>query len=55
MIDYKTLLLKYIEIVGYAEGISFISEKYRIQGLFTNEEWEELERLDKHGLCSEPS
>lgn len=55
MIDYKTLLLKYIELVGYNEGISFISKRYKPDNLFTDEEWNELERLDEDGLCSKPS
>jgi len=54
--DYKVLLLKYIQLVGEAEGVSFINKRYKPPKLFTKEEWEELERLDKiDGIRSEPT
>lgn len=47
MIDYRELLMKYIDHVGECEGITFISDYHRPRaGLFTTEEWEELRRLD---------
>lgn len=55
--DYRLLLLKYINHVGYCEGISFIeNHEYELEsnGL-TKEEVAELLKLDKEsldGLCS---
>lgn len=42
--NYKRILMLYIEHVGYVEGSTFIN--YHIDGL-TEEEMEELRRLDK--------
>lgn len=43
--DYRELLMKYIEHVGEEEGITFINRQPR-EGLFSDEEWAELERLE---------
>jgi hypothetical protein len=43
--DYRELLMKYIEHIGEEEGITFIHGQPR-EGLFTPEEWAELKRLD---------
>lgn len=52
-IDYEELLKKYMDHVGQCEGTTFI-EGYRNGSgygesdiVFTDEEWEELERLDR--------
>ena len=44
MIDYKQLLLKYIDLIGDAEGISYIENIFRTP-IITDEEWEELVKL----------
>lgn len=41
MIDWQLLLLKYIDLVGEAEGIDFISHSYRTKR-FSDEEWAAL-------------
>ena len=47
VIDYRELLMKYIEHVGECEGVTFMSKCHEPRtGLFTTEEWEELQRLD---------
>jgi hypothetical protein len=43
--NYRLLLLKYIAFVGDVEGTDFISESNRSMGVFTDEEWMELELL----------
>lgn len=47
-VDYRALLLKYIEHVGDCEGTTFLSHFSRDDSevIFSNEEWLELERLD---------
>lgn len=40
--DYRVLLKKYIEHVGFHEGIDYIAPRYEDQKLFTKEEWSEL-------------
>lgn len=49
-IDYREILKKYIEHVGWLEGITFISDSYRHSSsafdiVFTDEEWGVLEDL----------
>jgi hypothetical protein len=46
-LDYRALLVRYIDHVGQCEGTVFLSSTYRgIGGVpFTDEEWAELERL----------
>lgn len=55
--DYKALLIKYIQHVGECEGVTFISERYR--GLpypgFTDEEFNELQVLDRGEDTAESS
>lgn len=45
MMDYRTLLLKYIVFVGEEEGTDFIQEWRRPPGEFFDDEWIELELL----------
>ena len=47
-IDYRLLLIKYIDHVGYHEGISYIGDKYG-SDVFSPEEWEELKYLNLVG------
>ncbi len=48
MIDYKDLLIKYINHVGMNEGVSFLDHRYYFgQSYFSDDEWEELQILDK--------
>lgn len=52
MIDYRRLLLLYINHVGECEGIDFISESQRLVSAahgtkFTDEEWNELVKLKR--------
>jgi hypothetical protein len=47
--DYRALLLKYINHVGECEGVTFIADHHRRPDLFTDEEWAELCRLDDDG------
>ena len=50
--DYRTLLVKYINHVGLCEGVSFI-EYYEYDLAYnglTKEEIEELKKLDKESL-----
>lgn len=42
--DYRDLLLKYINHVGEEEGTTFLS--WDRHDHFTEEEWDELQRLD---------
>ena len=44
--DYKALLMKYINHVADNEGVTFIKEYCRNDELFTQEEWDELIKLD---------
>lgn len=46
MIDYKSLLAKYISLVRLCERTSYISLLYREPGEFTDEEWAALESFD---------
>jgi hypothetical protein len=48
-IDYRLLLLKYISHVGDYEGCTFIPTCSRPDE-FTEQEWEELERLDLESM-----
>jgi len=45
MVDYKLLLIKYINYIGEMEGITYIDE--HISKDFTKEEEKELNQLDK--------
>jgi len=45
--DYRQLLMKYIYHIGSAEGVTFLN--YRVS-LFTEEEWQELQRLDEESM-----
>ena len=49
MIDYRALLIKYISIVGNAEGVSFMPRdlKEAQQDGLTEEEYAELLACDK--------
>lgn len=50
MLDHKELLKKYIDHVGNSEGTTHLNDWNRnAYGNvdFTDEEWEELKRLDK--------
>ncbi len=46
-IDYRKLLKKYIEHVGYLKDVIYVTEKDREESCidFTEEEWEELYNL----------
>lgn len=44
--DYKEMILKYMAQVGSFEGVNFI-QGYSNEDLFTDEEWEEMQRLAK--------
>jgi hypothetical protein len=55
MIDYKSLLHRYIHHVGREEGATFIPTEFD-QDWFTFEEVEELEALDREQpLTSNPA
>lgn len=45
-VDYHALLMKYIQHVVDCEGISFLEEWQRSK-YFSDEEWAELQRLDR--------
>ena len=48
MIDYRDLLIKYINHVGEQEGISFLSQRYHFgTTFFSKEEWAEMQILDE--------
>ncbi len=48
MIDYKDLLIKYINHVGMNEGVSFLDRRCWFgDTYFSEEEWAELQELDK--------
>lgn len=47
MIDYKALLLKYINHVAENEGVTFIKDTYRNEDVFSGDEWNELVKLDE--------
>ena len=50
MVDYKKLLLAYINHVGECEGVTFLSTMYgKVKGL-TEEEDQILRQLDKESL-----
>jgi hypothetical protein len=44
--DYKKLLMKYMNHVGYHEGVHFTGRAYE-SDIFTGEEWKEIQRLSK--------
>ena len=44
--DYKELLIKYINHVADNEGVTFIKEHWKNDG-FTDEQWAELVALDE--------
>jgi len=46
MIDYKALLLKYINHVAENEGVTFIKDTWRNEDMFSEAEWAELVKLD---------
>ena len=46
MIDYKLLLMKYINHVADNEGVTFIKEFWKGDA-FTDDEWSELVKLDE--------
>lgn len=46
MIDYKALLLKYINHVAENEGVTFIKDTWRNEDMFSEPEWDELVKLD---------
>jgi hypothetical protein len=54
MIDYRTLLKKYIDHVGTQEGIDFLSPGYSPNPgeILTKEEFDELVRLSEE-VCKE--
>lgn len=49
--DYKKLLMKYIDHVYNSEGVTFLADSKRNAWpdsvKFTDEEWAELQRLDR--------
>lgn len=47
MIDYKSLLLKYINHVAENEGVTFIKNTWRNKDMFSEAEWGELVKLDE--------
>jgi hypothetical protein len=47
--EYRELLKKYIDHVGISEGVTFLNGD-NDSGRFTNEEWEELQKLDKESI-----
>jgi hypothetical protein len=53
MMDYRELLKKYINHVGDCEGTTFLGDHDRGDARdfeFTDEEWTELQKLDKEPL-----
>ena len=44
-IDWRDLLLKYMEHVGLNEGIDYTEDHFREEGYFTDEEWSTLQNL----------
>lgn len=51
--DYRLLLKKYIEYVWDHEGTSYITGIHKARpGVFSDAEWEELERLRDEELPS---
>jgi hypothetical protein len=44
--DYRDLLMKYIAHVAEQEGATFLNDPRRPSGLFSDDEWSELHRLD---------
>lgn len=51
MIDYKSLLLKYINHVAENEGVTFIKDTWRNEDMFSEAEWDELVKLDDEALA----
>lgn len=50
VVDYRALLVKYISLVGNAEGTDFIAPPYRTPGVFSDEEWDELNTLAEEAM-----
>ena len=46
IMDYRTLLKKYIKHVGEIEGVTYSGEHDYCSKFFTEEEWAELRKLD---------
>lgn len=46
-IDYKSLLIKYMNHVGHQEGVYFLGTCLKNNKLFSNKEIEELKLLSK--------
>ena len=45
--DYRDMLIRYMMLVGWQEGTTFVSEHIGDGlGLFTEDEWREMVRLD---------
>jgi len=47
MTDYKSLLMKYINHVADNEGVTFIKDTWRNEYVFSEDEWNELVKLDE--------
>jgi hypothetical protein len=52
LMDYRDLLLRYINHVGRCEGVVFLWDGNRHEGDFSDEEWTELEKLDAEALSN---
>lgn len=53
--DYKLLLLKYMEYVSELEGSNFTGRTLEFSNLFSNEEKNELRNLSKLNSCKDNS
>jgi len=51
--DYRVLLLKYINHVGRIEGTDFLGDFYSSVGFFTQEEWDEINKLGEESNLTE--
>ena len=45
--NYRNMLMWYMNHVGDCEGVSFLSDRYKPQNGLTDEEWAELQELDR--------
>jgi hypothetical protein len=45
--NYRDLLIRYIDHVGQCEGTEFLTDSYRLMSELTDEEWDELVRLSR--------